>query len=243
MKALIGHTGFVGSNISEQEKFDFFYNSKNIDEIKGMRFDLLVCAGVSGIKWKANKFPNEDYEQIMNLVKNLNEVKFNKLVLISSGSVYDNPVENAYGRNRLFLENYLMNKYDNLTIVRLPSLFGINLKKNSLYDLLNNEFDYLPNIKSTFQYYDLSDIWKDINIAINNNLKIVNFATEPMKFTKIVDLFSINYDIISDDRPIVCENIKTKNAIYWGKDSHYLYSKEEMFNQLKKFVEINKNES
>ena len=47
----------------------------------------------------------------MNLVKNLNEVKFNKLVLISSGSVYDNPVENAYGRNRLFLERSVITSY------------------------------------------------------------------------------------------------------------------------------------
>ena len=33
MNALIGYTGFVGSNISNQIKFDFLFNSKNIHEI------------------------------------------------------------------------------------------------------------------------------------------------------------------------------------------------------------------
>jgi len=241
MNALIGHTGFVGSNISEQKEFDFFYNSKNIDDIKGMKFDLIVCAGVSGIKWKANKFPKEDYKQIMNLVQNLNEVEFDKMVLISTGSVYDNPADNSYGRNRLYLETYLTNNYDNLTIVRLPSLFGNNLKKNALYDLLNNDFDYLPHIKSTFQFYDLSDIWKDINVAMDNNLKITNFGTEPMKFTNVLDLFSVDYNKISDDRPILREDIRTVNASYWNKDGNYLYSNKEMFHKLKQFVDKNDN--
>ena len=33
-KALIGYTGFVGSNLQTQIKFDDFYNSKNIQDIK-----------------------------------------------------------------------------------------------------------------------------------------------------------------------------------------------------------------
>ena len=239
INALIGYTGFVGSNILEQKDFDFCYNSKNIEDIRGMEFDLVVCAGVSGIKWKANKFPKEDYNQIINLIKHLDEVKFKRMVLISTGSVYDNPADNAYGGNRLYLENYLKNRYDTLTIVRLPSLFGNGLKKNILYDLLTNNFDYLPNIKSTFQYYDLNDIWDDISIALDNNLKIVNFGTEPMEFRKILDLFSLNFLDLSKNKSIVGEDVQTDNAYYWGKTGRYLYTVKEIFNKLKQFVENN----
>lgn len=49
MNALIGHTGFVGSNLREQHEFDVFFNSRNIEEIKGGEFDLLVCAGVNAV--------------------------------------------------------------------------------------------------------------------------------------------------------------------------------------------------
>ena len=42
--ALIGYTGFVGMNILQQKPFMFLYNSKNIEEIKGKEFDLIVCS-------------------------------------------------------------------------------------------------------------------------------------------------------------------------------------------------------
>ena len=32
--ALIGYTGFIGKNLMSQIKFDSFYNSKNINDIK-----------------------------------------------------------------------------------------------------------------------------------------------------------------------------------------------------------------
>ena len=45
MKALVGYTGFVGSNIYTSGEFDAVYNSKNIEEAFGTKPDLLVYAG------------------------------------------------------------------------------------------------------------------------------------------------------------------------------------------------------
>ncbi len=42
--ALIGHTGFVGSNLLAEHPFDELYRSTNIETIAGERFDLVVCA-------------------------------------------------------------------------------------------------------------------------------------------------------------------------------------------------------
>ena len=84
----------------------------------------------------------------------MDTIKFDKFVLISTIAVYDNPTDNAYGRNRLYLENYLINNYENVSIVRLPSLFGEGLKKNSLYDLKNKDFD--PEIGFKYEL-DMND--------------------------------------------------------------------------------------
>ena len=43
--ALIGHTGFVGGNIAANAQFTDCYNSKNIAEIRGKSYDMIVCAG------------------------------------------------------------------------------------------------------------------------------------------------------------------------------------------------------
>ena len=48
--ALIGYTGFVGTALARQHDFDAFYNSKNIETIKGEHFNLVVCAGAYGLK-------------------------------------------------------------------------------------------------------------------------------------------------------------------------------------------------
>ena len=60
MKALVGYTGFVGSNINAKGDFDALYNSKNIEEAFGTSPDLLVYAGLRAEKYLANNFPEED---------------------------------------------------------------------------------------------------------------------------------------------------------------------------------------
>lgn len=74
MKALIGYTGFVGGTIASQTQFDEQYNSKNIHEIAGKEFDLIVCAGEPGKKWMANQEPQQDLLSIRNLIEHLKTV-------------------------------------------------------------------------------------------------------------------------------------------------------------------------
>ena len=235
MNALIGYTGFVGSNIANQKKFDFYYNSKNIEEIKGKSFDLLVCAGARSIKWKANKLPKQDYQEIQKLIFHLDSCYFKKIVLISTIAVYDNPADNTYGQNRLYLETYIKNKFSNVTIIRLPALFGKGLKKNAIYDMINNKYDYLPNLKSKFQYYYLNNLWKDIEIALKNKLSVLNISPEPVLFSKIFNLFKIkNLDLT--EAPVVNENMKTKYAYLWNKDGDYIYTSDQAIQDLKNFL-------
>lgn len=240
MKCLIGHTGFVGSNINRQENFDFCYNSQNIEEIKGRSFDLLICAGARGVKWKANKFPDDDFREITRLIQNIDKAKFKKLVLISTIAVCSDSVDDAYGRNRLYLETHLRSKYECTTVVRLPALFGEGLKKNAIYDLINQNYEYLPSLDSQFQYYCLDNIWQDIQVVLRNNITVMNISPEPTPFCDVFDLFDIE-NVSRTEGTTVVENMKTEHAHFWGKDGDYIYSRAETMTDLKNFIAQQRN--
>ena len=149
MVALVGYTGFVGSNIYEAagDKIDAVYNSKNIEEAFGTNPDLLIYAGLRAEKYLANNDPAKDMELILQAEDNITRINPKKLVLISTIDVFKNPknvdenseidTENlhAYGFNRYQLELWVREKYPDTLIIRLPGLFGKNIKKNFIYDL------------------------------------------------------------------------------------------------------------
>ena len=149
MKALVGYTGFVGSNIYDAGDFDAFYNSKNIQEAYGTEPDLLIYAGLRAEKYLANNAPEKDMELIYQAEENITKIAPKKLVLISTIDVFKNPLgvdensdidtENlhAYGLNRYRLELWVREKYPDALIIRLPGLFGKNIKKNFIYDYIN----------------------------------------------------------------------------------------------------------
>ena len=178
MKALVGYTGFVGSNIYVSGDFDAVYNSRNIEEAYGTNPDLLVYAGLRAEKYLANNAPKKDMELVYQAEDNITKINPESLVLISTIDVFKNPkgvdekteidTDNlhAYGYNRYQLELWTREKYPDALIIRLPGLFGKNIKKNFIYDyinlvpfMLNNEkFDELakqdPGLKN---YYILQD--------------------------------------------------------------------------------------
>lgn len=67
-KFLIGYTGFVGSNLNMQSKFDGLYASHNIEQAYGTNPDLIVYSAVPAQKFLANKEPNKDYQTIENAI-------------------------------------------------------------------------------------------------------------------------------------------------------------------------------
>ena len=149
MKILVGYTGFVGSNIYAKGQFDAVFNSKNITQAFGLQPDLLIYAGLRAEKYLANTAPEKDLEQILEAQENIRRIAPKKLVLISTIDVFKNPNgadENTpvdtdnlhpYGYNRYLLEQWVREHYPDALIIRLPGLFGINLKKNFIYDYIN----------------------------------------------------------------------------------------------------------
>ena len=92
MNALVGYTGFVGSNLYAPERFDAAWNSKNVGEGYGTKPELLVYAGVRAEKFLANRDPEKDLENIRDAMRNMERICPRKLVLISTIDVFKNPV-------------------------------------------------------------------------------------------------------------------------------------------------------
>ncbi|OGC47383.1 pyridine nucleotide transhydrogenase [candidate division WWE3 bacterium RIFCSPHIGHO2_01_FULL_42_13] len=249
--ALIGFTGFVGSNILSQTKITKLYNSSNIEEIKNKKFDLVLCSGLRAEKWKANQNPQADIENIHVLMNSLETVKANKFIHISTVDVYPTPIGvnedtlidssnlQPYGRHRYLFEEFVRGHFKNVCIIRLPGLFGKGIKKNFIYDLIhNNALDYTHK-DSQFQFYDLSRIWHDIQIAINNHLPLVNIATPPISAEDLaLTCFRIRFTNVTD-KPPVRYDMHTKYAKLFQSQGNYLYSKRSILNGVKKFADEN----
>ncbi len=247
--ALIGYTGFVGSNILSQNKFDDLYNSKNIHEIHGKQYDLLVNSGVTGTKWIANENPDEDIGRIQNLMDHLKEVKTQRIVHISTFDVYSKTrnvdektsislkeENNVYGKNRLKIELFIKKFFPSYTIVRLPGLYGKNLKKNFIYDFIHNRKFYLTNSENIVQMYNLAHIWSDITIALDNNLSLINFSVEPIPLKQIIkEIFKIDFNNENKKTPTYYD-IRSIYSPLYQSSSKYLYSSNQVLGQLKKFV-------
>ncbi len=298
---LVGYTGFVGSNLNNEYKFDKVFNSKNIEDAFNENPDLLVYSGVPAQKFIANQNPDEDFNVIKNAIENIEKINPKKIVLISTIDVYEAPVnvdeddipENnpeAYGKNRRYLEKWIEGNFKDYLIVRLPGLYGENIKKNFIYDLINyiptmlkdTKYNELINIcpeisnyytlgknnfyeckkldnnektklkkllkevnfsalnftdsRGSFQFYNLEYLWKHIEIALKNNIKILNIATEPIT---ISELYQYIYNEKFNNElsvKIPSYNFKTKYAeIFNGKDG-YILNKEYILEDIKNFV-------
>lgn len=246
--ALIGYTGFVGSNIFQQMKFDDLYNSKNIREIENKKYDLIISAGISAVKWLANQKPEEDLAKIKSLLNHLLKVETKYFVLISTVDVYpfpnnvneDSTIEieklEPYGKNRFYAEEFIKKNFPNYSIIRLPGLFGSGLKKNFIFDIIHNQYDSFVNPKSVFQFYNLNNIGKDLKIVLKHKIPLINFATEPILVQEL-SLFVLGKKIKGNQQiKSVFYNMKTKYAKIFGKKGDYLYDKKTLLREIKDFI-------
>ncbi len=170
MNALAGYTGFVGSSLYEKGQFDLVYNSKNIEKAYGTKPQLLVYAGLRAEKYLANHAPWKDMQQVIQAEENIAKIDPHRLVLISTIDVFSTPKNvdesskihtehlHAYGYNRYQLELWVRQKYQDALIIRLPGLFGKNLKKNFIYDCMHE----IPFMLKESVFYELAKKDPDI---------------------------------------------------------------------------------
>lgn len=247
--ALIGHTGFVGGNLLAQRRFDQLFNSTNFRDMEGQQFEQLACAGVSAVKWQANKAPERDLRQIQALQEVLATVSCQRFTLISSIDVYPviggedesydchQAVNHPYGTNRLAFEDFCSQQFQRCCIIRLPALFGPGLKKNIIYDLLKDNCLDAINPASSFQYYDLANLARDIDIATAADVPLVNFFTEPVASADILARFFPDKVVGQNPAPETHYDLRTQHASLWQKSGPYLYSRQDVLTQMAAFIQ------
>lgn len=242
--ALIGHSGFVGSNLLARRPYDFLYRSADIDTIRGHSFDHVVCAGVQAMKWWANLHPEEDMAGIERLLQPLTEVKAVRFTLISTIDVYpeprnvdeDSPIcrdsHHAYGLHRLDVEQRITAMFPETVILRLPGLFGPGLKKNVIFDLLHDNNLDKVHPGGVFQYYDLRRLADDIDRAWALGIPLLNVSSEPVATSEIRDRFFPGKTLAAAGPPPACYDMRSKHATAWLGNDGYLYSRETVLDDL-----------
>lgn len=316
MVALVGYTGFVGSNLyaRARNRIEGVYNSQNIEKAYGLEPEVLIYAGVRAEKYLANSSPDCDLELILEAEKNIRAINPQRLVLISTIDVYQNPVGvdetdsvlsggkggtgngiQPYGLNRYYLEAWARKNYRNALIVRLPALYGFNIKKNFIYDyihvipymlkkekyqelkvlekpddaimldscyeaaengfyrcmklnkdkkeLLQKKFRKLgftalnfTDSRSTFQFYSLGRLWEDIQIALHEEITLLNIATEPVTAAELYK--ALTGEVFKNElkgTPAKYD-FRTIYASRFGGKGGYICSKEEVMADIKMFV-------
>jgi len=252
--ALIGHTGFIGGNLARQFAFDERYNSENISGIRGKEFELLVCAGVYAVKWMANQKPVEDRARIDALLFELASVQARKVVVISTVDVYplhsgvDETFDchslptHAYGANRLYFEDAMRAHFEDVTVVRIPGVFGTGLKKNVIYDLLRDNCLEAINPDSSFQYYNVSNLWLDLQRLAPAGIRLINFVTEPIRTSRIIDSFFPGKAIGTRPAPEAHYEVHTLYSREFGGPPRYLATADQVMNDLGDFVREARND-
>lgn len=239
MSALIGSTGFVGGHLQKGFEFTHTYSRTNISEIQDLETDLLICAGLPAEKWKANMDTESDWWNMANLAQKISSVSADKAILISTIDVYQPPInvteddkpnyigESGYGRNRAWFEAFFTSQFSNSTILRLPGLFAGDLKKNFIYDLIHNRSDQFINVHqdSKFQFYHPEGIWDLIHKCEENQISLLNVATEPISAQEIASIFKVSLNSAASK---INYGMKTKYAEIFNGSNGFLQSKVEV---------------
>jgi nucleoside-diphosphate-sugar epimerase len=252
--ALIGYTGFVGSNIAAARAFTDLYNTRNISDIRGRSYDLVVSAAARADSHRINQNGPDDLAEIDNYIALLSDVDAAQLVLISTVCIYPggtSPDESTplssdgltpYGANRLHMEQTLRERFNTLTL-RLPQLYGGGLKKGIVYDLLNDYRVEFIRPEGRFQYYDLRRLWSDTELALQTGLRTLNIATPPLTSARIAaECFGIDIadQVVSGQESpfaqMYTRDMRTIHADLFGGPPGYILDEVAELDALRAFV-------
>lgn len=237
--ALIGFSGYVGSTLLRQQAFGSLYRSTNIADVEGQAFDTVVCAGAPAQKWIANREPEADRQKIEALIAHLKTLRCKTFILISTVDVFasaigvdeDSPVEeqglHAYGLNRRLLERFVESHFPHHLIVRLPGLVGPGLRKNVIYDFLNDNNLAAIESRAVFQFYPMVNLWHDIQVALAAGLKLVHLTGQPVSVAEVASQgFGLPFANTLQNPPATYD-MRTLHAALFGATGAYQYSARE----------------
>lgn len=249
MNALLGFSGFVGSTLQKQASFDALYRSSNIHKIVEGRFDTVVCCAAPAQKWIANREPAVDRQNIEGLIAHLATVSCKTFVLISTVDVFQSPIGvdeqttviedslHAYGLHRRLLEKFVQSHFTNHLIVRLPGLVGPGLRKNIIFDFHNDNNLHAVDSRSVFQFYPMTNLWYDIQTALNAGLNLVHLTAEPISVADVsAEGFGKPFAQPLGGKSAMYD-LRSCHAALFGAHGNYQYSRRETLQAIRAYAQ------
>lgn len=246
MALIVGSTGFIGRNIVENLP-DIGVLDRHLYQLEtNLQTDTLYIAAPLASKWLVNSNPKEDLKNINQLASSINKhIKAEKIVVFSTIDVYTNLststelsktlTDISYGGNRRIFEKLLSVNECELYVFRLSGVFGKYLKKNIIYDLLNNHYSEVGkyNINSEFQFIEISSALKTCQELISKSPGVYNLSSPPIRVSDLLERFDWNKDVtdIPNKFSVIKYNVKT---LYNG-DAEYMFNLEEVYERFDYF--------
>jgi hypothetical protein len=252
MKLLIGNTGVIGTTLKQGIKFDYEFNSSNLKDLLNLEIDStqaeLYLSCLPATKWLINQDPQSDLENIYSILEIISKKSYKKIILYSTIDVYENsPLESDesynpnvsslnYGSNRLLFEKLVTHTltYTNLLILRLPAIFGDNIKKNILFDLLNNNEIHKIKLNSQYQWYNLNDLVMDTEhclVTYQAKSITINLFPEPIATSELLSLCGVDLSQVDSVSEGAKYNFKTNS-----NPTLYVRKKKRILSEIEEFI-------
>ena len=248
-RVLVGSTGFVGSTLLGATQFDVAVHRPDVERLRGLRAELVVCAGLPAAKWASNRNPDADSANVDALCAVLRDLRADRFVLISTVDTYPSPegvdertdvdgaTNHAYGANRRRFEQFVQEHFTEVSILRLPALFGTGLRKNVLFDLLRGNLLAKIQPRSRFQWYPLRRLWSDIERALTARVSLANLVTEPLETAALLQSYFPGLEVGSEADAPVRYDVRTQHAATFGGSGHYLLGATAVLEEIGRFVD------
>lgn len=246
---LLGFSGFVGSTLRKQREFQRAVRSVDVNSIVGGSFGLAVCAAAPAQKWIANKAPDDDRRNIESLIGKIDSIACKRFVLISTVDVFANPIGvdesteineaelHAYGLHRRMLEKFVEKRFTNGLIVRLSGLVGPGLRKNVIFDFLNDNNLHAIDSRQVFQFYPMVNLWYDIETALNAGLKLVHLTAEPISVADVASKGFNREFTQALARPPARYDMRSVHSELFGGKGGYQYSIRESIQAIRAYAQ------
>ncbi len=233
----------------KQTYFSSVFRQGNIGRLCESPFDTIVCAAAPAQKWLANRDPVADRQNIDSLISHLKTVTCNTFILISTVDVFKSPIGvdegtqvdeeglHAYGLHRRLLERFVESQFPNHLIVRLPGLVGPGLRKNVIYDILNDNNLHAIDSRGVFQFYPMVNLWWDIQTALQAGLKLVHLTAEPISVADVSELgFGKAFTQPMANPPTIYD-MRTRHAAVFVGQGNYQYSQRDTIQAVRAYAQ------
>lgn len=197
--AVLGSNGFIGNNLFKELSREFSVIGITRDNYKkyvGEKFDIFINANGNSKKYWAENHPLEDFgSNVLSVYKTLLDFKFKKYIYLSTIDTIRR--DSVYGFHKYLAEQLLLEKIENVFILKLGTVIGPNLKKGVVYDLLNH-FPLWVTEDSNFPLITIRGVTKEIKEIIksgNFQGSYVVAGSKPLNVKQIAKFLGVKYRI------------------------------------------------